>query len=100
MDFPAGSSGREQSDLAFRRAGIRREVGFEVTDAELLIGLVRQGLAVGFLAPSIARKVPGCAFVDVSDGPVRMEYLAWDSFNPSPAARAFVESVVSNKAGR
>ncbi|VEI18236.1 HTH-type transcriptional regulator gltC [Actinomyces viscosus] len=100
VDFPAGSSGREQSDLAFRRAGLRREVGFEVTDAELLIGLVRQGLAVGFLAPSIARKVPGCAFVDVSDGPVRVEYLAWDSFNPSPAARAFVESVVSNKAGR
>ncbi len=66
VDFPAGSSGREQSDLAFREAGLRREVGFEVTDAELLTGLVRRGLAVGLLAPSVVQRVRGCAFVDVN----------------------------------
>ena len=83
----------EQSDLAFDRAGLRREVSFEVNTAELLTGLVRQGLGAALVAPSVAREVPGCACIPVSDGPVRVEYLAWDSFNPSPAAQAFVDSV-------
>ena len=93
VDFPAGSSGREQSDLAFQEAGLRREVSFEVTTAELLTDLVHQGLGVALIAPSVAREVPGCACVAVSDGPVRVEYLAWDSFNPSPAAQAFIDFV-------
>ena len=61
--------------------------------ADLLTGLVRQGLGAALVAPSVAREVPGCACIPVSDGPVRVEYLAWDSFNPSPAAQAFVDSV-------
>jgi len=68
-------------------------VSFEVTTAELLTDLVHQGLGVALIAPSVAREVPGCACVAVSDGPVRVEYLAWDSFNPSPAAQAFIDSV-------
>lgn len=93
VDFPEGSSGREQSDLAFDRAGLRREVSFEVNTADLLTGLVRQGLGAALVAPSVAREAPGCVCISVSDGPVRVEYLAWDSFNPSPAAQAFVDSV-------
>ena len=93
VDFPEGSSGREQSDLAFDRAGLRREVSLEVNTADLLTGLVRQGLGVALVAPSVAREAPGCVCIPVSDGPVRVEYLAWDSFNPSPAAQAFVDSV-------
>ena len=93
VDFPEGSSGREQSDLAFDRAGLRREVSFEVNTADLLTGLVRQGLGVALVAPSVAREAPGCVCIPVSDGPVRVEYLAWDSFNPSPVAQVFVDSV-------
>ena len=93
VDFPEGSSGREQSDLTFDRAGLRREVSFEVNTADLLTGLVRQGLGAALVAPSVAREAPGCVCISVSDGPVRVEYLAWDSFNPSPAAQAFVDSV-------
>ena len=93
VDFPEGSSGREQSDLAFERAGLRREVSLEVNTADLLTGLVRQGLGVALVAPSVAREAPGCACIPVSDGPVRVEYLAWDSFNPSPVAQVFVDSV-------
>lgn len=93
VDFPKGSSGREQSDLAFDRARLRREVSLEVNTADLLTGLVRQGLGVALVAPSVAREAPGCVCIPVSDGPVRVEYLAWDSFNPSPAAQAFVDSV-------
>ena len=94
VDFPEGSSGREQSDLAFDRARLRREVSLEVNTADLLTGLVRQGLAAALVAPSVAREAPGCVCIPVSDGPVRVEYLAWDSFNPSPAARAFVDSIL------
>ena len=94
VDFPEGSSGREQSDLAFDRAGLRREVSFEVNTADLLTGLVRQGLGTTLVAPGLAHDVPGCVCIPVSDGPVRVEYLAWDSFNPSPAAQAFVDSIL------
>lgn len=94
VDFPEGSSGREQSDLAFDRARLRREVSLEVNTADLLTGLVRQGLGVALVAPSVAREAPGCVCIPVSDGPVRVEYLAWDSFNPSPAAQAFVDSIL------
>ena len=93
VDFPEGSSGREQSDLAFERARLRREVSLEVNTADLLTGLVRQGLGVALVAPSVAREAPGCVCIPVSDGPVRVEYLAWDSFNPSPVAQVFVDSV-------
>ena len=93
VDFPEGSSGREQSDLAFDRAGLRREVSFEVNTADLLTGLVRQGLGTALIAPGLAHDVPGCVCIPVSDGPVRVEYLAWDSFNPSPVAQVFVDSV-------
>ena len=94
VDFPEGSSGREQSDLAFDRARLRREVSLEANTADLLTGLVRQGLGVALVAPSVARQAPGCVCIPVSDSPVRVEYLAWDSFNPSPAAQAFVDSIL------
>ena len=98
VDFPEGSSGREQSDLAFDRAGLRREVSLEVNTADLLTGLVRQGLGAALVAPSVAREAPGCVCIPVSDGPVRVEYLAWDSFNPSPAAQAFVDAIPASSA--
>ena len=94
VDFPEGSSGREQSDLAFDRARLRREVSLEANTADLLTGLVRQGLGVALVAPSVAREAPGCVCIPVSDGPVRVEYLAWDSFNPSPVAQVFVDSIL------
>ena len=94
VDFPEGSSGREQSDLAFDRAGLRREVSFEVNTADLLTGLVRQGLGTALVAPSVARQAPGCVCIPVTDGPVRVEYLTWESFNPSPVAQVFVDSIL------
>ena len=94
VDFPEGSSGREQSDLAFERARLRREVSLEVNTADLLTGLVRQGLGVALVAPSVAREAPGCVCIPVSDSPVRVEYLAWDSFNPSPVAQVLVDSIL------
>lgn len=92
-DFPAGGSGRAQSDLAFRAAGIAREVAFETDATDFLFGLIAQGQAVALLPPAIADGRSGVRAIPVRDGPVRVQYLAWSALNPSPAARAFLESV-------
>lgn len=93
VDFPAGSAGRVQSDLAFQTAGLQREVAFEAMTVDLIVGLIRHRLAIGLLS---ARAVPDdaeLATLEVEDGPRRVEYMAWNEFNPSPATRAFLEIV-------
>ncbi|MEE6287672.1 LysR substrate-binding domain-containing protein [Georgenia sp. MJ173] len=92
-DFPSGTPGRSQSDLAFGAAGIRREVAFEVVAADLILDLVEQGLAVSLLPPGIAGSHPGLVAVPLTDGPTRVQHLAWSDFNPSPAATAFIGTV-------
>lgn len=91
VDFPAGTPGRIQSDAAFDRAGVRREVAFEAMGPRLILDLVRHGLVVAMLAPAVVPDDPGVVAVAVEDGPVRVEYLAWSGFNPSPAALAFLD---------
>lgn len=90
IDFPAGRPGREQSDLAFASAGLQREVAFEATAIDLMLGLIEQSLGVALLSPGVVPPGSGCTCVPVTDGPVRVEYLAWSDFNPSPAAQAFL----------
>ncbi|WP_265444539.1 LysR substrate-binding domain-containing protein [Flexivirga meconopsidis] len=92
-DFPAGTSGRQQSDEAFDAAGLVRSVPFESTTAELLVDLVERHLAITLLAPGVIPRRRSIARVAVSDGPERVEYLGWRALNPSPAARAFTELV-------
>lgn len=91
VDFPVGGPGRVQTDQAFLTADVTRRVGFESTDLGLMLGLIREGLAVGLLPPGVLGDQQGIVAVDVVDGPERGEHLAWSAFNPSPAALAFVE---------
>lgn len=90
VDFPAGGPGRAQTDRAFAVGGVSREVAFEVMDTELMLGLVRSGLAVALLTPGAVPEGAGVNRIAVVDGPRRVEYLAWSGFNPSAAARAFI----------
>lgn len=90
-DFPTDTPGRAQSDRAFAAAGVHREVAFEAMDVGLLFDLVRNGLVVTIMAEGLVRGQPGVHAVPLSDGPTRVEYLAWSGFNPSPAALAFLE---------
>ncbi|HIW90313.1 MAG TPA: LysR family transcriptional regulator [Candidatus Corynebacterium avicola] len=93
VDFPEGGSGRQQSDLAFRTAGLGREVAFETATIDLQVDLVRQGLAVALLAQSVVDQGDTAAdivTVPVTNGPERVIYLAWSSFNPSPSALALL----------
>lgn len=91
VDFPAGSPGRAQSDDAFEAAGAARQVMFEARSLSLILGLVREGVAVALLDPGVLPDDASLRSVPVRGAPVRTEYLAWSEFNPSPAALAFLE---------
>src|SRR5690625_4748245 len=86
-DFPAGSPGRLQSDLAFRAAGLARDVRYEAATPGLIVDVVAAGLAVALLPQTFARG-EGVTTRTVADGPHRTEYLVWDGFSPSAATRA------------
>ncbi|WP_207894624.1 LysR family transcriptional regulator [Tamaricihabitans halophyticus] len=90
VDFPEGSPGRTQSDLAFAAAGITRAVAFEAMGTELILDLVRQDLASTLLPPGLVTPSAELATIPLLDGPTRTQYLAWSSFNPTPAAAAFI----------
>ncbi len=90
VDFPEGSAGRAQSDVAFSAAGLTRDVAFEANGLELLIALVRNGLGVGMAPSSIASRFPDLRAVRVGDAPRRVEHLVWSNLPPSPAAAAFL----------
>lgn len=98
-DFPAGTSGRAQSDGAFAAAKVERDVAFEADSAELILGLVAAGLAVTLLAPGVvARSSADVVTVDVRRGPVRNEYVAWDAAAPRSVARAFLAVLAAARA--
>ncbi|MBC9718270.1 LysR family transcriptional regulator [Streptomyces sp. TRM66268-LWL] len=92
-DFPVGSQGRSQSDLAFEAAELEREVAYELMSAELMLRIVSRGLAVALLPSPIAHEYPEVRVLSVIDGPRRVEYVAWSKFNPTPATRAFLDTI-------
>jgi len=90
-DFPAGTSGRAQSDLPFASAGLTRDVAFEAGSADLILGLVAAGLAVSMLAPGVvARSSADVSAVAIADGPQRAEHVVWHQQQPRAVARAFL----------
>jgi DNA-binding transcriptional LysR family regulator len=93
VDFPATSPGRAQSDQAFAAAGLRRDVAFEVSEAHLMARLISEGLGIGMLASTFAPKLPELTAIPVVGAPVRVEYIAWSRFGPSPAAGAFLDQL-------
>jgi DNA-binding transcriptional LysR family regulator len=93
VDFPSGTPGREQTDLAFDAAGLTRDVAFEVADVHLMAELIRQRLGVALLPSSYARSLHGLVAVRVEGAPVRAEHLVWSRLGPSPAAGAFLDQL-------
>lgn len=57
----------------------------------LMLDLVRHDLAVAMLSPDVVPADDELRTIALVAGPTRIEYLAWSDFNPSPAARAFLE---------
>ncbi|MFC4784769.1 LysR family transcriptional regulator [Nocardioides sp. MAHUQ-72] len=91
VDFPAGTSAREQTDRAFASQGLVREVAFEVTDVHLMAALIREGLGVGLLPAAFAPRLSGVDTVVVSDAPARAEHVVFSRLDPTPPAAAFLE---------
>lgn len=61
---------------------------------DLILDLVRQGLVVSLLSqPVIPTGSDDLRIIPITAGPTRVEYLAWSSFNPAPAAQAFLDSL-------
>lgn len=90
VDFPLGSAGRAQSDLAFEAAGVDREVALEVGAVDIMVRLVQQRLGVAMLPSAFVPGLSGVATIPVSDAPQRVEYLVWSRSDPRPAAEAFL----------
>jgi len=97
-DFPRTSAGRKQSDAAFARAGVERQVAYELGSIELTRELIVNGLAVTLLPSRYAARLAGVAVVPVKEEAARHEYLIWDRLNPSPAARSFTALVAEYSA--
>jgi DNA-binding transcriptional LysR family regulator len=98
VDFPVGSPGRAQSDMAFRAAGLSRDVAVEAMDTTFMLEVVRQGLAVALLSRNAVPAGTDVVVLEMSDGPSRVQYLAWSDFNPVPAATALVEMMCETAA--
>lgn len=95
-DFPAGTSGRAQGDSAFAASGISRDVAFEADSSELILGLVSEGLAIALLGPGvIAASSTDAVAVELTDGPVRVQYVVWDDRAPRSVATAFLRVIGS-----
>ncbi|HET6742135.1 MAG TPA: LysR family transcriptional regulator [Kribbella sp.] len=91
VDLPPRTAGRLQSDQAFESAGLRRDVAFEVSTAELMARLVSERLAVALFASTYAPQLTGVATVEITDAPGRIEYVVWSSAARSPAATVFLK---------
>ncbi len=90
VDFPAGTPGRRQTDLAFAAVRQQREVAYEVTDLLLMARIVRSGLAVALLPSMVVGQLADLVAVPVTGGPVRSEHVVWSRFGPAPAAAALL----------
>ncbi|RRD53310.1 LysR family transcriptional regulator [Buchananella hordeovulneris] len=100
VDFPSGTAGRAQTDLAFSAVGLQREVAFEAMSIDLILGLIRNGMAAGLLSAHVVPADHTLAAITVKDAPRRVEYLAWNDFNPSPATTAFLDAVALHLSAR
>ncbi|HEL4240802.1 TPA: LysR family transcriptional regulator [Stenotrophomonas maltophilia] len=94
VDFPRGTGARRQTDDAFAAAGLPHTVRFEVNLMELVERFVRHGLAVGIVPALIAEGFEGVVRIPLQPTPTRRVHLIWQRL-PTPAARAFVEAVLS-----
>ncbi len=93
VDFPAGTAGRAHADAAFAAAGVPREVAYEVTTADFMARLIRQGLGIGMLPAAFTAELHDLPIVGLRDAPARVEHLIWSRFQPSPATVAFLSAL-------
>lgn len=100
VDFPTGTGARKQSDDAFQLAGLPRTVVAEADSADLVARLALAGLGVGMLPESDAGTRPGLRPLRIADAPIRTVHVVTNPRLITPAARAFLDLVTEELAGR
>jgi DNA-binding transcriptional LysR family regulator len=92
VDFPAGWGTRMAADRLLAAEGIRREVAVEVADVATVIELIRAGLGLGFLSPSLVPEAGRIVLREVSPSPVfEVSLIAPNEHQQTAAARAFLQ---------
>lgn len=89
VDYPEGSSARRQTDQAFEKAGLKRQVHFEIDHIDWLTQTVANQLALGMVPLSTAQKLANLTHRPILEAPQRQTYAVWQP-NPSPAAQRFL----------
>ncbi|MCM2320866.1 MAG: LysR family transcriptional regulator [Pseudomonas sp.] len=92
VDFPAGSSARQQTDEAFAALGLPHRVRFEISHIDLMARFVRGGMAVGLAPTSTAATFDGLTRIPVCDAPKRRVFAIWPS-TPTPATRELLSEL-------
>jgi DNA-binding transcriptional LysR family regulator len=94
VDFPAGWGTRAGVDRVFADAGLRRESIVEVADAATVGALVRAGLGVAFVPPSILPRRDGVVLREVHPSPTFAVSVVVAADRPrSAATRALLDLV-------
>lgn len=89
VDYPAGSSARRQTDQAFEKAGLKRQVHFEIDHIDWLTQTVANQLALGMVPLSTAQTLVDLVYRPILEAPQRQTYVVWQP-NPSTAAQRFL----------
>src|SRR5699024_6132230 len=96
--LPPGHPYADRDQVSLRDLAEETFVDFPATSpgrVQLMLGLVHQARAVTLLTPAVLPTSADVRTVALSAGPTRVQLLAWSDFNPSPAARAFVDRTLS-----
>lgn len=96
VDFARGTAARRQTDLAFEKAGVSRQVAYEVGTTEFAEDFVSRGLGVA-LVPAGYRVRADLRLVPIVDPPLRSQRVVWAT-SPTPVARAFLGVIGINDA--
>jgi DNA-binding transcriptional LysR family regulator len=95
IDSPAGWGMRIANDAAFARADVRRAVTLEVDDVPDLLAMVRAGLGIALVPPSLVGAGDGIELVPIRRyAPTFEVCVATPTVRrPSAAARAFLDVI-------
>lgn len=95
VDAPAGWGTRMSIDRLLAERGLRREVAVEVPDVSTVVELVRAGLGVALMPPSLLRREDRLVVRPVRPAPAfHVTLVAPEPEDQSAAARAFIDLVL------
>lgn len=87
VDYPSGSSARKQTDLAFDKAGVSRQVHFEIDHIDWLSKTVVHNLALSIVPLSTAKTLQDVVYRPILEAPQRKTYAVWQTQPSLPAQR-------------